>query len=30
MILTLTGKIILPLFLLVVLTDGLVSRDNVS
>lgn len=27
---TLTGKIILPLFLLVVLTDGLVSRDNVS
>ena len=28
--LTLTGKIILPLFLLVVLTDGLVSRDNVS
>ncbi|MBF1496218.1 MAG: hypothetical protein HXN78_05285 [Prevotella pallens] len=28
--LTLTGKIILPLFLLIVLTDGLVSRDNVS
>ena len=27
---TLTEKIILPLFLLVVLTDGLVSRDNVS
>lgn len=27
---TLTDKIILPLFLLVVLTDGLVSRDNVS
>lgn len=26
----LTDKIILPLFLLVVLTDGLVSRDNVS
>ena len=28
--LTLTGKIILPLFLLIVLTDGLVSRDSVS
>lgn len=27
---TLTEKIILPLFLLVVLTDGLVSRDSVS